>query len=125
MKHFECPLFAIFFSLWGNNGPNWRKEYDIWYSELEKKWAHVTRSKKSYAQAIRDESVRPPDFSGVRQHSIPSSSGVRESVFSRIDIPDDNPKFLVKDQLVNDNFVHCSKAKSPPARFKFKFKLWL
>lgn len=26
LKKFVCPLFAIFFALLGNNGPNWQKE---------------------------------------------------------------------------------------------------
>ena len=26
---FECKLFKVFFHLWGNGGPNWRREYSL------------------------------------------------------------------------------------------------
>lgn len=36
LKSYSCPIFAIFFALWGANGPNWRKKFEIWSDILEK-----------------------------------------------------------------------------------------
>nr|TKW10204.1 hypothetical protein SEVIR_6G146600v2 [Setaria viridis] len=54
LKFFKFELFAVFFSLWGNGGPNWIKEHDLWLSELVE-WAYVQHknSKKSFADAVR------------------------------------------------------------------------
>ncbi|CAN6328738.1 unnamed protein product [Urochloa humidicola] len=30
LKYYKCALFAIFFALWGNGGPNWFKDYALW-----------------------------------------------------------------------------------------------
>lgn len=95
MWNFSCPLFAIFFALWGNNGPNWRKEYDLWVAEAENAWTHVTHNKRSYAQVTRDGSGLPP---------------FRKSVFSRIDIPLDHHMFSSR----SDSSVHQHKSVSSP-----------
>ncbi|CAO2141198.1 unnamed protein product [Urochloa humidicola] len=95
LKSFACRSFAIFFSLWGNGGPNWQKEYRLWLLEQEAEWTHVTRNKKkSFADVVRSSQPsghRLPVFqrlkfpSDYHKNFFPS----RTSVFSRIHIPDD------------------------------------
>jgi hypothetical protein len=46
LKSFACKSFAIFFFLWSDGGPNWRKEYALWCKEEEAQWTTVG-SKKS------------------------------------------------------------------------------
>lgn len=58
LKSFACKSFSVFFHLWGNGGPNWRKDYDLWLREQEAEWTVVgSKSKKSYAQVVRTPPV--------------------------------------------------------------------
>lgn len=47
LKSFECAAFSVFFALWGENGPNWRKEYRSRASNQEKEWVQVLHKKRN------------------------------------------------------------------------------
>uniref|UniRef100_K3ZMM0 Uncharacterized protein n=1 Tax=Setaria italica TaxID=4555 RepID=K3ZMM0_SETIT len=41
LRSHVCKLFALFFALWGNGGPNWQWEHILWLKEEEDEWTHV------------------------------------------------------------------------------------
>lgn len=51
LKSFSCKIFAMFFLLWGNGGPNWKRYLDIWIQEQEAEWTLVG-ARKSYADVV-------------------------------------------------------------------------
>lgn len=52
LRSFICKLFAIFFFLWGGDGPNWKRELDLSNQEQEAEWTTVG-IKKTYADVVR------------------------------------------------------------------------
>nr|BAD30933.1 hypothetical protein [Oryza sativa Japonica Group] len=40
-RDFTCKDFHVRFFLWGNGGPNWRREFDLWEKEENDLWAHL------------------------------------------------------------------------------------
>lgn len=56
MGSFECELYKLYFHLWGNGGPNWRHEFNLFRAEEEASWSNVHR-KKSFADAVRSPPV--------------------------------------------------------------------
>jgi hypothetical protein len=54
LKSFSCKPFRIFFHLYGEGGPNWRRDYELWHEEQEAEW-HIVgpKSKKSYSDVVR------------------------------------------------------------------------
>lgn len=84
--------YNIHFSLWGNGGLNFRREYKLFCAEHDKEWTSVTNSKnnsKSYADAVRS-----PRFYNI-QEGFQNSNAVKSiqrqgnhvSVFNRLDFP--------------------------------------
>lgn len=66
---FICRLFEfeceVSFHLWGNGGPNWRREFDLFLLEEQSSWHSATsknHSRPSYAAVVRSSSARPPLF---------------------------------------------------------------
>uniref|UniRef100_K3YC35 Uncharacterized protein n=1 Tax=Setaria italica TaxID=4555 RepID=K3YC35_SETIT len=55
LQFIKCNLFAIFFALWGNRGPNSLREYDHWLQECVEEWTYVgsKKSKTSNVQTAR------------------------------------------------------------------------
>jgi len=43
LRTFSYRLFAIFFYLWGNDGPNWVRDYNLWIDEQNAEWTTVSR----------------------------------------------------------------------------------
>ena len=62
---FSCPEYSLFFHLWGNGGPNWRRELSLFLSEEKRSWLParnrrpaprpptLVRSNFSFADAVR------------------------------------------------------------------------
>jgi hypothetical protein len=55
LKSHACKVFAVHFSLWGNGGPNWRGEFNLWQDEQISEWTPVIH-KRSYAAAVKNGS---------------------------------------------------------------------
>ncbi|EEC78905.1 hypothetical protein OsI_19299 [Oryza sativa Indica Group] len=47
IRDFTCKDFHVRFFLWGNGGPNWKREYMLWQKEEADCWTLVTRKKSS------------------------------------------------------------------------------
>ena len=58
-KSFICKNFAVFFFLWGNGRPNWKRELDLWNQEQQAEWTTVG-TKKSYADVVRSPPLQKP-----------------------------------------------------------------
>lgn len=52
LRNFICKNFAVFFYLWGNGGPHWEKDYNLWLQEQDAEWTTVGK-KKSFVDAVR------------------------------------------------------------------------
>ena len=52
LRSFVCHSFAVHFALWGNGGPNWKREFAVWCDLEDSEWTLVTR-KRSYATVVR------------------------------------------------------------------------
>ena len=39
LRSYSCPLYSLFFHLWGNGGPNWRREFALFIAEEERSWS--------------------------------------------------------------------------------------
>lgn len=46
LQSFSCKDYEAQFFLWRDSDPNWRKEYEIWSTDLEAEWTIVQRKKK-------------------------------------------------------------------------------
>ena len=81
LQSFECKLYKVSFHLWGNGGPNWKREFSLFSREEESSWEHViptTKTRTTFA-----EIVKGPPLSGA--NSIPLG---RRSLFSRLRWPE-------------------------------------
>lgn len=106
LKKFICDSFSIFFALWSNDGPDWRRDFSIWSDEEDAKWITVSKShqKKSFAQVVKDASMSGSAFSRLRFPSdydprgSPAPDGpaldpalntstIRKPVFNRLKYP--------------------------------------
>lgn len=80
LQSFSCQLYAVTFHLWGNGGPNWRKEFALFQLEEERSWSPAPNSKvlpsKSFANAVLKGATLP--VSGA--NAVPIG---RRSVFLR------------------------------------------
>jgi hypothetical protein len=52
MKSFSCKAFEVHFSRWGNGGPNWIRQYNLWLDEQDSEWTPVIQ-KRSYASVVK------------------------------------------------------------------------
>jgi hypothetical protein len=97
---FSCQLFAIFFFLWGNGGPNWLREFHLWINEQNAEWTTVSRKPGKPFSAPKD---RKPYADIVKSTPPP-----KRSVFKRLQYPDNYADaFLSK----NHNNL-CSSSKT-------------
>lgn len=71
LRSFSCDFYSLTFHLWGNNGPNWRREFALFLAEEERSWhsaprrhakpqalphaSAFARPGKSFADAIRSK----------------------------------------------------------------------
>jgi hypothetical protein len=74
LKSFACKSFAVHFALWGDGGPNWAREFDVWSDQKYKEWTLVS-PKRSYASLVKNPPI--------------SSSSHPSSVFRRLQYPVD------------------------------------
>ena len=49
LRSFACPQFKCHFHLWGNGGPNWKREFIIWKKECDAEWILISPSKRRAA----------------------------------------------------------------------------
>jgi hypothetical protein len=94
LRSYVCPSFKAYLHLWNSGGPNWIKEWQLYYDEESKSWKLVSHRRNmsvSFANI-----VRKPAQSGANSvplgrpvRSGPSSSNLRQrpSVFNRISYP--------------------------------------
>lgn len=53
---FQCKLYKLFFHMWGNGGPNWHREFQLFLDEEECSWeksAPRGQQKKSFAEVVK------------------------------------------------------------------------
>lgn len=107
LKSFSCKEFVIFFSLWGNGGPNWCREHAIWCFEQDAELTAVkSRGHKSYADAVRSSTPsKPPNRGGAPKQS---DQGQKKSVFTCISFPNDYQLNFLEDLVDNSQMI------SPP-----------
>jgi hypothetical protein len=70
LKSFSCKAFEVHSSLWGNGGPNWFHQYNLWLDEQASEWTPVIH-KKYYASVVK------------------SNLAARTAVFKRLRFPAD------------------------------------
>lgn len=88
LKSFSCKHFAIHFFLWGNGGPNWRRDHSLWCAEQEAEWTLVgAKSRKSFADAAHPATVPQPKK--VRPQ-LANKLPIRKSAFRRLLYPLDH-----------------------------------
>jgi hypothetical protein len=79
---FSCRMFAIFFYLWGNGGPNWLREFQLWIDEQNVEWTIVSRKPGNSHNHSKGQSAMKSYADIVK--SIPPT---RTSVFKRLHYP--------------------------------------
>ena len=68
MRSFACPQFKCFFHLWGNGGPNWKREFLIWKKECDAEWILISPSKRRASLGLI-AMQKPPSKSALRSGS--------------------------------------------------------
>ena len=92
LTSFECPLFKLYFHLWGGGGPDWRAEHKLFLEEERNSWSHAPSSRPralSFADAVRKPMANPP-LSGANATPLGRPSPMaptRTSVFRPIEFP--------------------------------------
>ena len=71
LRSFACPHFKCYFHLWGNGGPNWKRELEIWRKECDAEWILVSPSKKRATLGL------------IAMHKPPSKSSLRSGSSTR------------------------------------------
>lgn len=89
IRDFTCKDFHVRFHLWGNGGPNWRREFDLWQKEEDNLWTVVTSKKNAHhpTSFVTRKSVsnqRNSRLLGKRQVDKPS-------VFKRLFLSNGDP----------------------------------
>ena len=72
---FEWDLYKVSFHLWGNGGPNWHRELELFMEEEQSSWRSASNRcqvKPSYAAIVRSSPAKPP-LSGA--NAIPLGNG--------------------------------------------------
>ena len=81
LNNFSCKSYSLFFALWREGGPNWRKQFDLFCKEQEDEWFLIgakgkirkgpaASDRKSYADIVRSSSRQ--SLSVFRRLSYPS-----------------------------------------------------
>ena len=71
LRSFACPQFKCFFHLWGNGGPNWKREFLIWKKECDAEWILISPSKRRASLGL------------IAMHKPPSKSALRSGSGSK------------------------------------------
>ena len=72
-NHVICNSFAIFFFLWGNGGPNWRRDYQRWLEEEEASWTLVQNrsGRRSFADVVKSPPMLKPPSAVLKRLRYP------------------------------------------------------
>jgi len=84
LRSFACPQFKCFFHLWGNGGPNWKREFIIWKKECDAEWILISPSKRRASLGMI-AMHKPPSKSALRSGSG-SSKRVSFATFQQYDV---------------------------------------
>ena len=57
LKFYECFHFKCSFHLWGNGGPNWRREFKMWQQEEDRGWTVVSYRKSKSKKGSEERRV--------------------------------------------------------------------
>jgi hypothetical protein len=76
LRKFSSKHFNIHFTLWRNGGPDWICELSQWEMLQEAEWHLVSRTKRSYADAVK-----------IKPQSAIMQKRERKKVFKRISYP--------------------------------------
>lgn len=91
-KSFVCNCFAVYFSLWGNGGANWIREFELWSLEKEAEWTLIGANGKAIHPSKFSHSPLPKSGSSSVKKSYADmvrSKAVKTSVFKRLSYPCD------------------------------------
>jgi hypothetical protein len=125
LKRIISANFDVYFDLWGNGSPNWRKEYALWCREEDEKWT-VVRRRSSRSSKLVSFGKNLVQDSPNKKHS-PSghfNKGFLRSAMKRKSklIPHDTPTVQYQ-----KDFVQIGSFKCPlqilNSYFKFRFSL--
>ena len=82
LNNFSCKSYSLFFALWREGGPNWRKQYDLFCKEQDDEWTLVgAKGKIRRGQAASDRR----SYADI----VRSSPRQALSVFKRLSFPAD------------------------------------
>lgn len=62
LRSFSCELYSLTLHLWGNGGPNWRRELAAFIAEEQRSWLPANRRQHAASPAQFDPPVRPSAF---------------------------------------------------------------
>ena len=65
LRSFSCPSFVVFFHLWGDGGPNWRRELSLFLLEEEASWKAAPSRPRPAARSFVEVLKAPPPLSGA------------------------------------------------------------
>jgi len=98
LQSFSCEMYSLNFHLWGNGGPNWRREFALYQEEECRSWKLVIkhheakadapcvsvfhRLGKSFADVVR--SAPAPPLSGA--NSVPIGASKQSSILGRCSV---------------------------------------
>ena len=91
MLSFDCELYSLSFHLWGNGGPNWRKEFRLFQEEERLSWRPAQKkAPKSFAEAVKSAPLSGANAEPIGKPKISNSLLNRlhfpqRSVFDRLD----------------------------------------
>jgi hypothetical protein len=53
LKSYVCPKFKCYLHLWGNGGPNWTREFNVWQKECKEEWTLINPSRRRMQLAMK------------------------------------------------------------------------
>ncbi|TVU20466.1 hypothetical protein EJB05_36674, partial [Eragrostis curvula] len=87
LKSVLCKSFALFFALWGNGGPNWMRQKQIWECIQDEEWHVVCHSKRSYASVVRSTGPNKSSAKGKAPAAISSGSSLKNKEVADYQMP--------------------------------------
>lgn len=87
---FYCELYSLSFHLWGNGGPNWRKEFRLFQEEERLSWRPAKKkAPKTFAEAVKSAPLSGANAEPIGKPKISNSllnrlHFPRRSVFDRL-----------------------------------------
>lgn len=82
LRSYSCSFYSLTLHLWGNGGPNWRRELAIFLSEEERSWQRATKRNSPSHPARRAHAFARPGMSladAVRTGPTKSAVGTSTS----------------------------------------------